>query len=122
MSSATLTLNVCIVLSDPFSGGSSFYIVYVCNHCHWTNQNCCSMMGLTSHLSFVYNTFSSYTVFIPMMMILTIMVLGPGHLVRALFHIALAILLVVSVKYFLLVVSVEYFQLIESKNMLVVSV
>ena len=51
-----------------------------------------------------------------MMMILTIMVLGMGHLVRDLFHIALGILLVVSVKYFPLVVSVEYFQLVDSEN------
>ena len=50
------------------------------------------------------------------------MVLGPGHLVHALFHFPLKILLVVSVEYFLLVVSVEYFQLIKSQNPLVVSV
>ena len=42
-----------------------------------------------------------------------IMVLGPGYLVRALFHF-LKILLVVSVEYFYLVESMEYFHLFES--------
>ena len=45
---------------------------------------------------------------------LTMMVLGLGHLVRALFHFPLKILLVVSVEYFTLVVSVEYFLLVMS--------
>ena len=79
-------------------------------------------MGLMSHLSCVYDTFSSYRVSFSSMTILTMMVLGPGHLVRALFHFSLKILLVmsvaknqlvVSVDYFPLVVSVEYFQLTE---------
>ena len=50
------------------------------------------------------------------------MVVDPGHLVRALFHFPLKIPLVVSVEIFPLVMSVEYFQEIESQNMLVVSV
>ena len=79
-------------------------------------------MGLTSHLSFVYDAFSCYCLSFSMMTILTIMVLGPGHLVHDIFHFALAVPLIKSVKYFLLVVSVKYFQLIESQNPLVVSV
>ena len=42
------------------------------------------------------------------------MVLGRGHLVRALFHLPLKIPLVMSVKYSMLVVSVEYFPLVVS--------
>ena len=51
-------------------------------------------MGLTSHLSYAYNTFSSYRVSfslilsltkMSLMMSLTMMILGPGYLVRALF-------------------------------------
>ena len=82
--SATLPLNVRILLSDPFSDGSSFYIACVCNHCHRTNQNCRSMMGPTSHLSCVCDAFSSYCVSFSLMTSLTMMVLGPSHLVRAL--------------------------------------
>ena len=44
---------------------------------------------------------------------LTMMVLGPGYLVCALFHF-LKILSVVSVYYFHLVESLEYFHLVES--------
>ena len=45
-----------------FSDVSSFSIACVCNHCHWTSQNRRSMMGLTSHISCVYDAFSSYCV------------------------------------------------------------
>ena len=55
--SATFPLNMRIIWSDPFSGGSYYYVAFVCNHCHRKNQNICSMMGLTSHLSCVYETF-----------------------------------------------------------------
>ena len=82
-------------------------------------------MGLTSHLSCVYDAFSSYHVYFSLMASLTMMVLGPGHLVRALFQSSVKILLivsvaqnwlVVSVDYFTLVVSVEYIQLVEFQN------
>ena len=49
-----------------------------------------------------------------LMKILQMMVMGPGHLVRALFHFPLKNLLVVTVEYFPLVVSVEYFPLFMS--------
>ena len=61
-------------------------------------------MGLTSHISWVYETFSSYRVFFSLMTSLTMMGLDPGHLVRALFHF-LKILLIVSVAQITLVVS-----------------
>ena len=108
LSSATLPLNVRIIWLDPFYDGSSFYVACVCNHYHRTNQNFRSMMGLTSHISCVYDTFSSYHVSFSLTTSLTMMGLSPGHLVCALFHIPLRIPLVVSVEYFLLVVSVEY--------------
>ena len=57
------------------------------------------MIGLTSDLSCLSDTFSSYHVYFSLMMILTMMVLGLGHLIRALFHFSMEILLVVSVKY-----------------------
>ena len=88
-------------------------------------------MGLTSHLSCVYATFFSFCVSCSLMMSLMMMFLGPGHLVLAIFHFPLKVLLVVpvaknplvmSVYYFPLVVSVEYFQWIESQNTLVVTV
>ena len=56
------------------------------------------------------------------MTILTMMVLGTGHLVRTISHFPLKIPLVVQVEYFLLAVSVDFFQLIELQNPLVVSV
>ena len=87
-----------------------FCVAFVCNHCHWKNYNRRSMMGLTSHLYYAYNSFSSYCVNFSVMTSLTMMVLVPGHLVRALFHFALKILLVVSVEYFQLVVSVKKFR------------
>ena len=72
------------------------------------------MMGLTSHLSCVFDVFSSYRVSFSLMTSLTMMVLGPGHLVRALFHFPLKILLVVSVAQNPLVMSVDHFDLVES--------
>ena len=72
------------------------------------------MMGLTSYLSFLSNNFSSYKVSVSLIESLTMMVLGPGHLVRALFNFPIKFLLVVSVEYFPLVVSVEHFPLVVS--------
>ena len=131
ISSATLMLNVRIIWLNSFPDGYSFYVGYVCNHCHHMNQNCRLMMGLTSHIFCVYDAFSSYFISFYSMTSLAMIVLGPGHLVCALFHSPLKILLVVSVaqnllvvsvEYLQLVVSVEYFQLIESQHPLVVSV
>ena len=131
MSSETLPLNVRIILSDPFSGCSSFYVACIYNLSDWTSQNRCSMMGLASHISCVYDTFSSYHISFSSMTSLTMMVMGTGNLVHALFRFPLTVLLVVSVaqnplvvsvEYFQLVVSVGYFQLIELQNPLVVSV
>ena len=72
------------------------------------------MMGLMSHISCVYDAFTSYRFSFSLMISLTMMVLGRGHLVGALFIFPLKIPLVVSVEYFPLVVSVEYFQLVVS--------
>ena len=78
-------------------------------------------MGLTRHVSCVYDTFSSYRVSfylissltkMSLMTSLTMMVLGPGHLVCALFNLLK----------FPLIVFVECFQLMESQNPVVVSV
>ena len=89
------------------------------------------MMGLMSHISCIYDDFSSYRVYFSVMTSLKMMVLVPGHLVRALFRFSMKILLIVSVSqnplfvsvdYFPLLVSVNYFQLIKSQNPLVVSV
>ena len=122
LSSATLQWNVHVIWSDPFSNASSFYVDCVCNHCHWMSQNCRSKMGVRSHLSFFNDAFSFYRGCFSLMTSLTMMVMGPGHLVRAIFHFLLKILLVVSVAqnplvvsldYFLLVMSVEYFHLVE---------
>ena len=71
-------------------------------------------MGLMSHLSCHSDTYSSYCVSFYFMTSLTMMVLGPGYLVRALFHFPLKILLVMSVEYCPLVMSVEYFKLVVS--------
>ena len=54
-------------------------------------------MGLTSHLSCVYDDFSCYRVSFSSMTSLIMMGLGVSHLVRALFHFPLEIPLVVSV-------------------------
>ena len=97
LSSATLPLNVQIIWSYSLSNGTSFYVSCVCNHCHRTNQNCRSMMGLTSHLSCFYNAFSSYRVYFSSMTSLTMIVIGTGQLVRAIFLFPLNIPLVVWV-------------------------
>ena len=97
LSSESLPLNARIIWSDPISGRFPSYVACVCNHCRRTNQNRCSMMGMTINISCVYNAFSAYRVYFSLMTSLTIMVLGPVHLLRALFHFPLAILLVVSV-------------------------
>ena len=75
-------------------------------------------MGLTSHILCVYNDFSSYRVSFSLMMSLTMMGLGPGHLVRALFHFHLKNPLVVSVSQLgKLVKSQKYFpKLVESQK------
>ena len=85
MSSATFPLNVRIILSDPFPDLFSFDVACVCNHCRHMYQNCHSTMSLTSRLSCVYDDFTSYHVF-SLMKSLMMIVLGLGHLVRALFH------------------------------------
>ena len=71
-------------------------------------------MVLTSNPSCFYDDFSFYCVYFSLMTNLMMMVLGPGHLVRAIFHFSLKILLVISVDYFHLVESLEYFHLVES--------
>ena len=75
-------------------------------------------MGLTSHLSCVYDDFSSYRVSFSLMTSLTMMGLGPDHLVRALFHFHLKNPLVVSVAQLgKLVDSQKYFpKLVESQK------
>ena len=55
------------------------------------------MMGLKSPLSCVYDDFSSYRISFSLMMSLTMVVLGTGHLVRALLHLRLIIMFVVPV-------------------------
>ena len=81
------------------------------------------MVGLTGHISYVYDTFSSYRVSFSSMTSLTMIFLVPENLVPALFHFPLKILLVVSVVQNMLVVpvaknlfvvSVDYFDLVES--------
>ena len=54
--SATLQLNVRIILSDPFSDLSSFYVACVCNHCCRTNQNRLTM-SLTHPVSYFQRFF-----------------------------------------------------------------
>ena len=72
-------------------------------------------MGLTSHLSYAYDAFSSYHVSfslmssltkMSLMTSLTMMVLGPGYLVHALFYFLK----------FLLIVFVDFFELMELQN------
>ena len=62
-----------------------FCVPCVCNHCHWTSQNHRAMMGLMSLISCFYDVFSSYRFLFSLMTSLTMMVLGQGYLVRALF-------------------------------------
>ena len=108
---ATFPLNTRIILLDPFSDGSSFYVVCICNNYCRANQNRLSVMGLTSHISCLSDALPSYRVsfsflywncyystnYISLMMILTMMGLELGPLVNALFYVVLIIPLVVSV-------------------------
>ena len=55
------------------------------------------MMVLMRHLSCILDAFYFYRVYFSSMTSLTMMGLGPGHLVRALLHFPLEITLVVSV-------------------------
>ena len=55
------------------------------------------MMGLTSHISFISDTFPSYHVYFSLMTSMKMMGMGPDHMVRDLLHFALSILLVLSV-------------------------
>ena len=116
-----------IIWSDTFSDDSSLNVACVCNNCHYTSLNRWSKMGLMSHLSCDYDAFSFYRVYfslmrslrmISLMTSLTMMVLGLGYLVRALFHF-LKIPLVVSLDYFYLVESLEYLHLFQYWNILI---
>ena len=60
--SETIPLNARIILLDPFSDGSSFYVACVCNNCSRTNQNRL-MVSLTSPVSCLSDTFSFDCVF-----------------------------------------------------------
>ena len=62
--SATFPLNVRIILSDPFSDGSSFYVDCFCNHCRRKNHNCLTI-NLMRHASCVYNKKTSPIDLIP---------------------------------------------------------
>ena len=55
------------------------------------------MMGLTGHLSCVYDAVSSFRINFSLMTSLTMIGMGTGHLVRAPFHFPLEVWLVVSV-------------------------
>ena len=103
-------------LLDPLSNRFPSYVACVCNHCSWMNQNRRLMMDLMSHLSCVYNAFSSYRVYFSLITSLTMMGLGPGNMVRTLFHFPLKNPLVVSVAQLgKLVESHKYFpKLVES--------
>ena len=86
-SSEILPLKLRIVLSDPFSGVSYICVTYVYNDCHRTNYNHRSKMGLTSHLSDAYDTFSSCASFSLLLSLMTMTptnqmttVQGPGSL------------------------------------------
>ena len=59
LSSATLPLNVGIILLSPFSDVSLFYFACVCSYCLWTNQIRLTM-SLTRPVSCVSDAFSSY--------------------------------------------------------------
>ena len=67
MSSELLPLKLRIVLSDNFSDVSYLCVAYVYNDCHQTNKNHRSKMGLMSHLSDVYNSFSSSCAYFPLL-------------------------------------------------------
>ena len=76
------------------------------------------MMGPTSHISCVYDNFSSYRIYFSLMMSITMIGLGLGHMVHALFHLPLENLSVVSVAQLgTLVESQKYFpKLVESQK------
>ena len=72
------------------------------------------MMGLMSHLSCISNAFSSYRAYFSSVAILTMTGLGFGHLVRALLHFTLEILLVVAVaEYLAFFFRLEWNQLVK---------
>ena len=115
--SATFPLDVHIILLDTFSNGSSFYVAYVCSHCHQKNHNRLPM-NLTRSFSCISEFFSSYRSFyinLLEFLFLTNYIYfdeesydgGSGSIIpgMALFHFALGTLLVVFVN--TLVVSVE---------------
>ena len=77
--SETLPLNVRIILSGIFYDCFCFYVVCVCNHYCRMNQNHCSMIDLTIHISCVCDDFSSYLVSFSLVMSLKMMSLGLGH-------------------------------------------
>ena len=60
LSSAILSLKLCIFLSDPLSNVSYLCVVYAYNDCPRMNQSHHLRMGLTIHLSDAYDTFSSF--------------------------------------------------------------
>ena len=97
LSSATLLLNVHIFWSDPFPYRFPSYIVWVCNHYRRAFYYRRLTMGLKIHISCISDPFSSYHVSFSSKMSLTMMDLGPGHMVRALFNFPLGIPLFVSV-------------------------
>ena len=66
-----------------------------CSLCQW--RRLWSLVKRKYHISFISDAFSSYRVSFSLMMSMAMMGLGPGHLVRALFHFPLEIPLVVSV-------------------------
>ena len=59
LSSENFLLKLRIVLLYPFPDISYLCVAYIYNDCHRTNQNYRSNMGLTSHISYAYDTFSS---------------------------------------------------------------
>ena len=107
-------------LLDPLSDRFPSYVACVYNHCIWMNHNRHLMMGLMSHLSCVYNVFSSYRVYFSLITSLTMMILGPGNMVRTLFHFPMKNPLAVSVAQLgKLVESHKYFpKLVESHKYL----
>ena len=65
-------------------------------------------MGMMSHISDAYDAFYFYRFSFSSMTSLTMMVLGPDHLVRVLFHFPLKVHLVMGVAQNVLIVLVEY--------------
>ena len=115
-------------LLDPLSDCFPSYVACVCNHCSWMNQNRLVMISLKSHHPCVYEKNYYYRFSFSLTTSLTMMGLGPGNMVRTLFHFPLKNPLVVSVaqlgklveshKYFPnLVKSQKYFpKLVESQK------